>query len=128
MSDEIKPFLKYTFLGHFVIAVIFGVSLTFFPMAFADFINWPTEDLYFTRLTGALMLGFGMGSILAFRETSWEKVKLIVICEVSWLVIGVGIQIYGIIAVVSNIMSWLNLVLLLGLVGVFGWSYFQQQK
>ena len=128
MSDDIKPIIKYTFLVHFVIAAIFGFFLTFLPVLFGELFNWPYEELYFTRLAGGLMLGLGTTSFLAFRADSWEKIKIIVIGEIVWLCFGVGIQIYGIIEVISNFGIWANLVLQLGLLGAFGWGYFQQQK
>ena len=127
MATEIKPNFKYVFLAHFFIALIFGVALLIFPLWFADTINWPSDDLYFTRLTGALMLGFGVGSLLAFRETEWERVELLVISEIMWLLLGIVVNIYGIFAVTQVFMIWANTILLIGILCAFGWMYLKHK-
>ena len=75
MSDDIKTFLKYTFLVHFIIAVFFGVTMTLFPIWLGDFLNWPYEELYFGRLAGAFFLGFATTSILRYHQPidKWAK-------------------------------------------------------
>ena len=127
MGTEIKPNYKYIFLGHFIIALIFGVSLLLFPLWFTGIMNWPSEELYFTRLTGALMLGLGVSSLLAFRETDWDRVEIVVISEIVWLVLGVAVNIYGIIAVTQVFMIWANTILMIGMLGAFGWMYLKHK-
>ena len=127
MATEIKPNFKYIFLAHFFIALIFGVLLLIFPLWFTGIINWPSDELYFTRLTGGLMLGFGLGSLLAFRETEWERVELLVISEIAWLLLGIAVNIYGIIAVTQVFMIWVNTILLIGILGAFGWMYLKHK-
>ena len=127
MVTEIKPNYKYIFLAHFFIAMIFGVLLLFFPLWFAGIMNWPSEELYFTRLTGALMFGLGVGSILAFRESDWDRVEIVVISEIVWLFLGVGVSIYGLIAVTQVFMAWANTILMIGMFAAFGWMYLKHK-
>ena len=127
MTTEIKPNFKYIFLAHFFIALILGVALLIFPLWFAETIKWPSDELYFTRLTGALMLGFGVGSLLAFRETEWERVELIVLSEITWLLLGIAVNIYGIFAVTQVFMIWVNIILLIGILCAFGWMYLKHK-
>ena len=128
MVNEIKPNYKYIFLGHFIIAIIMGVPLLLFPIWFAEIVNWPSEELYFTRLTGALMVGLGVASILAFRETEWERVKIVVQAEIVWLILGVGVNIYGLIVVTQVFMAWVTTILVIGMLGAFGWMYLKHNK
>ncbi len=127
MVDEIKPNFKYFFLGHFVIAMTYGVLLLLFPRLFGIMANWPYEEFFFTRLSGALMIGFGAGSILAFRETKWERVEIYVLAEIVWLFVGLIVDIYGLIVITLVFMQWVNTLVILGLLGGFVWMYMKHK-
>lgn len=124
---EIKPNFKYIFLGHFFIAIIFGVLLLLFPLWFAGIVNWPSEELYFTRLSGAMFLGLGAGSFLAFRETEWERVKIVVLLEIVWLFLGCVVNIYGIIAITQVFIIWFNTVLQIAMLAAFLFMYLKHK-
>ncbi len=123
MVEEIKPNFKYFFLGHFVIAILYGGLLVLVPRWFGTIANWPYKEIYFTRLAGSLMIGLGAGSFLAFRETKWERVEIYILAEIVWLFVGFIVNIYGLIAITHVFMQWVNALVTLGLFGGFVWTY-----
>ena len=82
--NRITQGLKITFLIHFVVGLVFGLIDLLIPELWGDLTNWPVQDPTMYRLVGAAILAFAASSILAYRETDWDKVILIVRTEIVW--------------------------------------------
>ncbi len=76
--------LKYTFILHFIVAMIFGVWLFILPDSFNTFIGHTTPADPVNIAYGALLIGIGMSSILAFRSNEWQSVKILVELELIY--------------------------------------------
>ncbi|NIV29587.1 MAG: hypothetical protein GWN58_08780, partial [Anaerolineae bacterium] len=72
--NQISQGLKMTFLVHFVIGLIFGLIDLLIPEQWGNLTNWPVQDPTMYRLVGAAILAFAASSILAYRESDWERV------------------------------------------------------
>ena len=133
MADQISKQLKIMFLVHFFIAVFFGLVFLIFIEGFVSFIGWPSQylDPVIGRLLGAALIGFASSSLLAWRETQWLKVKLVVQMEIVWCAIG------SIVLLVSLFMptilplpffTWVITIVFLFFLIVFTWYYFQHER
>ncbi|MHA1926720.1 MAG: hypothetical protein ACXABV_20005 [Candidatus Thorarchaeota archaeon] len=85
---ELPSFLRYLLLVHFVIAMVYGAWYFFLPQSWVDLTGWPYSDPAAYRVLAALLIAFGIGSLLAYRVNSWEKVEILVIIEIIWLAMG----------------------------------------
>ena len=123
MDKRIKPGLKYTFLAHFIVGLIFGLVYLLIPQTYETMFQWPVPDPLPYRLLGAALLGFATSSILAYRETAWEKVIIVVRTEIVWLALGVLVMLYGMLFAGMPAIGWLNTVLLAAFLVAFSVFY-----
>ena len=89
MAEEILKFTKLIFIIHFVIGLIFTI-LFWIPdivlPLYVDIVlvNLATHALSLT--IGCLFLGLTVSSLLGILAKEWKQVKIVVICEIAWLV------------------------------------------
>ncbi len=133
MAEQISKQLKIMFLVHFFIAVFFGLVFLIFIEGFVSFIDWPSQylDPVIGRLLGGALIGFAASSLLAWRETQWLKVKLVVQMEIVWCAVG------SIVLLVSlfiptilplPLFTWVITIVFLFFLIIFTWYYFQHEK
>jgi len=109
---KVSPGLKATFLAHAVFALAFGLIQLFIPDIWGDLVNWPVAETAPYRLLAAAMLAFGASSVLAYRETDWDKVILIVRTEIVWTGLGTLVLLWAIIFDGAPAVGWLYVVLM----------------
>ena len=126
---EIPSILKYTFLLHVIISMIFGFWYFLSIESWADLTGWPFMDPTSGRVMGALMIGFGFASILGFRATSWEQVEIIVLADIIW-------EIFAIVAMTWMMLvhptipfsGWFLVILLAFFTVLFSYSYYLAKR
>lgn len=130
MAGQISKQLKIMFLVHFFVSIIMGLVFLIFVESFTALIQWPNADPVAGRLLGASLLAFSTSSLLAWRETEWLKVKLIVQMEIVWCAVGSIILLVCVFipTFLLPFFTWVFIVLLLFFLIVFVWLYFQQEK
>jgi hypothetical protein len=111
MEKKISSGLKTTFLVHIILGVIFGVVFLFYPQAWNAFGANIQEPESF-RLVGAAVLGFVASSWWAYRETDWEKVKIIVKAEVVWTGLAALVVLYGLLFAGLPAIEWLIVIIM----------------
>jgi hypothetical protein len=119
------------FLVHFFVSILFGIVFLVFIEAFVGFIQWPYLDPVAGRLLGAALIGFAATSLLAWRETEWIKVKIIVQMEIVWCAIGSIVLIVSLFIpafLFLPFFTWIIIVILLFFLIVFTWYYFQHER
>lgn len=86
MSDTITKQLKWVFLIHFIAGMVAGIAYFLIPELYAGLLGWTPIEPAIYRLVGAAMIGFAFGSLLAYRDANWVKVKIVVEMEIVWLI------------------------------------------
>ena len=123
---KISQGLKTTFLVHFIVALLFGLGFLFMPVLVGSWygLNVQEPDTY--RLLGAAMLGFAVSSWFAYRATDWESVRIVVVMELVWTVLGTLVMLYALLLAGFPALGWLNAVILGAFAIAFGRFYFQK--
>jgi len=80
--------LKYTFLIHAVVAVLFGVPLLIVPGRFLGWFGWAPIDPIISRLLGAALLALAWSSFRGWRATERAQVAILVEMEAVFTVLG----------------------------------------
>jgi hypothetical protein len=127
MKEEISKLLKLMFLIHFFVAVIFGLVFTVIVEIYVELVGWPYLDPVTGRVLGAMFLGFAVASLLSWRETKWESVKIVVQMEIAWLVIGTAVHFWSIFTESFIFMLWVQTAILLIFLIAFIYFYYDQE-
>jgi hypothetical protein len=126
MEKRITPGLKRTFLVHGVMMTIFALTYMFFPVLYGDLTGCISNQVpQIFRLFGTAILGYAISSFLAFRETSWDKVKIVaqmecVITILFPIVILLALLFWGLPAI-----GWMSFVVMSGFAIAFNVFYFK---
>jgi hypothetical protein len=123
MEKQVSTGLKTTFLVHFIVALIFGLIYLLIPEMWGNLISWPVTEPPIYRLLGAAILGFGTSSWLAYKETAWEKVRIVVQMEIAWTILGALVVLWGLIFAGLPAFGWVNAVILAGFAAAFSILY-----
>ena len=112
---EIPSILKYTFLLHMIVAFVFGVLYFISPDTWVTLVSWPYFDPVSDRFMAALMIGFGVSSLLAYRAQSWEQVEIIVLSEIVFSLVATIGWVWSMFDPLVPVIGWA----LTGLVALF---------
>ena len=78
MDKQVTKGMRCTFLAHGVMTTIFALIYLFFPVWWGNLTGCLSNQVpQVFRMFGMAMLGLAIASLLAFRETSWDKVKIV---------------------------------------------------
>ncbi|MFW9907574.1 MAG: hypothetical protein ACFFEF_03290 [Candidatus Thorarchaeota archaeon] len=126
---EIPSILKYTFLFHFIACLVFGVIFFLSPEIFVDLVAWPFLDPIAGRVLGSMFLGFAVASLLGYRASSWEEVKIVVLADIVWTVFGT-ISMIWMIAVypTAPFAAWFELLLVALFMVLFLYCYMKVKR
>ncbi len=103
-----KKGISIVFLIHTFVSLFFGVVLTFLPGVWANIMNWQPLDTAMTRLVGAAMCAFAVGSFLCFIAKRWEQVRIVVLMEITLTVIGLLVGLYEALFAGAPVSIWIN--------------------
>ena len=126
MEKQIQSGLKTTFLVHFIVALIFGLIYLLIPEVWGNLISWPVKEPPIYRVLGAALLGFAVSSWFAYKETAWEKVKIVVQMEIVWTILGTLMMLRGLLFAGLPVFAWVNAVIFAAFAVAFGYFYFQK--
>ena len=127
MEKQITAGLRYTFLVHGITMSIFALTYLFIPVLWGDLTGCLSNQVpQVFRLFGTAILGFAISSFLAFRETSWDKVKIVaqmecIITILFPIVILLGLLLWGLPAI-----AWMYFVVMSGFAIAFNVFYFKE--
>ena len=80
--------LKYTFLIHAVVAVLFGASLLIMPGQFLAWFGWAPIDPVLSRVLGAALLALAWSSYRGWRAKERAQVSVLLEMEATFTVLG----------------------------------------
>jgi hypothetical protein len=125
MEKEISRGLRITFLIHLILAGIFGLIYLLIPGLWGKLTGWSIQEPAVYRLIGAAMLGFATSSWFSYRETAWEKVKIVVQMEIVWPILGTLVLLWGMIFAGLPAIGWMYTVIFAGFAIAFTVFYFR---
>ncbi len=128
MKEEISKLLKLTFLIHFFVAILFGLMFTVLIELYVGVVGWPYLDPIAGRILGAVFLGLAAASLLSWRETKWESVKIVVQMEIVWLALAIVVHVWAALTDVFILILWFQMGLLIFFLGAFIWFYYDQES
>jgi hypothetical protein len=123
MDKQISSGLKTTFLIHFVVAGIFGLVLLLVPRMWGNLAGLEIVKTAIYRLVGAALLGFAASSWLAYKETVWERVRIVVQMEIVGSALGALVILWGLAFEGLPPLEWMNVVILAGFAIAFAFFY-----
>jgi hypothetical protein len=109
MEKKVSSGLKTTFLIYIIIGLIVGLGMLLFPQVWAAGVPVKEPNMY--RLVGAAILGFTSGSWWAYKETAWDKVKIVVQMEIVWTILATLVILYGLLFTGLPAVGWLNAII-----------------
>lgn len=123
-ENNIPTGLKTLLIVHMIVGVLFGLIFMLIPEQWGTLIGWPVNDPVIYRFLAAAILGLTASSWFVYKETTWDKVKIIVQMELVWLILGALVAIWGsFFAGASALGSWLYFIVLAGLAAGFSFIY-----
>jgi len=135
MVKEISKGLKWAFFINFIVCLVFGVLLFFLVEVYLGWLDIPFQPPFLIGgFFGGALLTFASASFIAWQQTEWEKVKIVVIMNIVWNVLGayifymitfVALIFFGILA---HPMKWIHLILFFGFLAAFIFFYIQHEK
>ena len=125
---EITSILKYTFLLHMIVAFVFGAWYFLAPDTWVSFVSWPYYDPVSDRFMAALMIGFGVSSLLGYRAQSWEHVEIIVLAEIVFTLVATIGWIWSMFDPLVPVIGWALTGLIALFLLLFSYSYYVARR
>jgi hypothetical protein len=126
MEKQILPGLKLTFLIHSIVAMIVGLIFMLAPQFWPNLFGQALIDVGTYRVLGAAIIAFGMSSWWAYRETLWERVKIVTEMEIVWTVIGTLVTVFGLLFEGMIVAGWIMAFTLAVFAVVFVYMYVRE--
>jgi hypothetical protein len=127
MEKQITPGLKNTFLVHGIMMSIFALIYLFIPVLWGDLTGCLSNQVpQVFRLFGTAILGYAISSFLAFRETSWDNVKIVAQMECITNVLWVIVILLGLFFWDLPGIAWMYFVVMSGFAIAFNYFYFRK--
>lgn len=121
---EISKFLKYSLLIDGLVALVYGLWMLVLPESHATLFNFPYEE-FADRFIGALFLGFAIGNLLAYRASSWENVELVVYMNLTFLIVGLIVELYAIAIGIIPVVMFAQVALTTFLLLLFVYAFYE---
>lgn len=126
MEKQITAGLRYTFLVHGIMMSIFALIYLFIPVLWGDLTGCLSNQVpQVFRLLGTAILGYAISSFLAFRETSWDNVKIVAQMECITNVLWVIVILLGLFFWDLPGIAWMYFVVMSGFAIAFNFFYFK---
>ncbi len=92
MKGQTSKALRITLLVYAVWWAVYGLPHVVAPEMMQ------AKDPAVERVLGAAFLAFALGAGLAFRERAWDRVALVVLVEIAWMILYALTMAWGILA------------------------------
>lgn len=123
---DIPNILRYTFVLHFIICMVFGFWFFLSPEFYVDLTGWPFLDPAAGRVLGSVILGFGVAALFGYRAATWEEVRIIVLGDITWGILGTISMVWMMLVhtTIPALWGWLDAVLIAIPMLLFMYSYY----
>ena len=119
---QISSGLKTLFLVHLVAGIVFGLGYLFIPGLLMGIVGVKLADEFAWRLIGSAILGFTASSWFCYKQTEWDRVRIVVLAEMVWTTLVVLVGLYGLLILGMQAGYWVNVVIMACF--AIGFSYF----
>ena len=126
MNTKLSQGLKTTFLIHFIVALLFGLGYLLIPTTVGNWYGLDVQEPAIYRLLGGALLGFAASSWLSYQATDWESVRIVVVMEIVWTVLGTLVMLYALLYAGFPVLGWINAIILAAFAVAFGWFYYRK--
>jgi hypothetical protein len=126
VEQQISKGLKYTFLVHGILGLIFGLGDLLFPNLLERLYGSPVLDPGLYRVLGAAILAFTASSWLAYMEKAWERVKIVVQMEMVWTILATVVILWLVFMGGRPMVELGNAIVLGGFAAAFSFFYFRR--
>ena len=92
-TDKVRGSLRFWFVVHFVVDVVFALPLLLIPEGLMPLLGWRCVDPISSRLVGAALMGIGIASLLE-RKASAEVYRAMLNLKIIWAtsaILGIGL-------------------------------------
>ncbi len=117
--DKIQNGLKWTFLINAILHAILGVLYTIYGTTLPSITGWPFYDPVSATMVGAVMFTIAMGSFYGWRETAWDKVRIVVKMEIIWLLLALLCLLWGGGLMIASWLWWVTIIPIIPLLLLF---------
>lgn len=118
--------LKFTFLIHAIVALVFGIVLYLQPGQWARLVNWVPHDDHMTRIYGAALLALAVGSWFGYRAAQWEEVRILVLIEIALTALSTVGGLWGLFFRNAPAFTWVAVVIWVAF--AVAWIYFYSER
>ena len=127
MERQLTPGLKYTLLVFSIAMAVFALIYIFIPVFWGDLTGCLSNQVpQIFRLFGTTIFGFAVSSFLAYRENSWEKVKITAQTNCIITAIFVVMIILGLLFWDLPMIGWMYFVIMLCFAVAFNYFCFKK--
>jgi hypothetical protein len=115
LEKKMRYGLRITFLVHMFVAGIFGVIFLLIPETYASMSGFPVnipEVVSLQRFVGAAFIAFATSSWLAYKETMWDRVKIVVQMEIVLTILGALAMVWGLLSGGFPVADWMFVAIL----------------
>ena len=92
MKGQTSQALRITLLVYAIWWAIYGLLHVVSPELMM------AKDPAIERVLGAAFLAFALGAGMAYREKAWERVKIVVLVQIAWMILYAVTMAWGLLA------------------------------
>jgi len=106
--------LRITFLVNVFVAGIFGVVFLLIPETYGSMTAFPFSPgaVGLTRFIGATQVAFATSSWLAYKETMWDRVKIVVQMDIVFTIVGTLAMVWSLLFGGFPVVDWMDIAIL----------------
>ena len=111
-NKPISRGLKYTFLVHFIVGLVFGLLYLLIPSVWLNMFGIQVADDFPYRTIGAAILGFTASSWFCYQAGVVSKVKIVVLAEIVWAVLATLVILFALLFQGYPTAGWINAIIM----------------
>ena len=100
MKGQTSKGLRIVILVYTIYSVLYGLLHVVSPEMVG------AKDPAIERVLGAAVLAFALGAGLAYLERAWDRVRIVVLVQVAWMILYTITMVWGILAGGIGAVAW----------------------
>ena len=100
MKGQTSKGLRIVILVYTIYSVLYGLLHVVSPEMVG------AKDPAIERVLGAAVLAFALGAGLAYLERAWDRVRIVVLVQVAWMILYTVTMAWGILAGGISAVAW----------------------